>query len=115
MGVDKDMLLLLKSAWLGDGEPDLGERLIKSFLTMLLESGTVPARIICVNSGIFLSTEGSPVEEQLKQLVERGASVASCTTCLEYYKRRDKLVVGVATDMRDIVGAMLDHPKTLMP
>jgi len=115
VGVDKDMLLLLKSAWLGDGEPDLGERLIKSFLTMLLESGTVPARIICVNSGIFLSTEGSPVEEQLKQFVERGSTVASCTTCLEYYKRRDKLVVGTATDMRDIVGAMLDHPKTLMP
>jgi selenium metabolism protein YedF len=115
VGVDKDMLLLLKSAWLGDGEPDLGERLIKSFLTVLLESGTVPARIVCVNSGIFLSTEDSPVEDQLKQFVELGASVASCTTCLDYYKRRDKLVVGTATDMRDIVGAMLGHSKVLMP
>ncbi len=115
MGLDKNLLLLLKSAWLGDGEPDLGERLIKSFLTMLLESGTIPARIICVNSGIFLSTEGSPVEDLLKQFVDRGATVASCTTCLDYYKRKDKLVVGTATDMRDIVGAMLSHKKTLMP
>ncbi len=112
---DKDMLLLLKSNGMGDGEPDLGERLIKSFLTVLFDSGTIPARIICIGSGIFLSTQGSPVADILDKFERQGVSVASCTTCLEYYGRRDKIVVGAATDMNDIVGAMLSFKKVVSP
>lgn len=112
---DKDMLLLLKSTGLGDGEPDLGERLIKSFLTVLFDSGTIPARIICVSSGIFLSTQGSPVAAILEKFERQGVSVASCMTGLEYYRRRDKIVIGTATDMKDIVGAMVSFKKVVLP
>ena len=112
---DKDMLLLLKSTGMGDGEPELGERLIKSFLTVLFNSGTIPARIICVSSGIFLSTQGSPVTDIFEKFERQGASVASCTACLEYYGRRDKIVIGTATDMKDIVGAMLSFKKVVSP
>jgi selenium metabolism protein YedF len=113
--VDKDLLLLLTSSGLGEGEPDLGEKLLRAFLTQLLEHGSVPARIICINSGIFLTTEGSAVLDLMRQLEEQGSEVLSCGTCLDYYGRRDRLRVGSPTTMRDTVAAMLSFKRVLKP
>jgi selenium metabolism protein YedF len=113
MPVDSSMLLLIQSSILGDGEPDLGEKLLRAFLTQLLEAGSVPAQIICMNSGIFLTTEASPVEDLMKRFESCGSEILSCGTCLEYYKRADRLVVGKPTDMRDTVRALLTFKKIL--
>jgi selenium metabolism protein YedF len=113
--VDKDLLLLLTSSGLGEGEPDLGEKLLRAFLTQLLEHGSAPARIICINSGIFLTTEGSAVLDLMRQLEEQGSEVLSCGTCLDYYGRKDRLRVGSPTTMRDTVAAMLSFKRVLKP
>jgi selenium metabolism protein YedF len=115
MNLDDDLLLLCKSAGVGDGEPDLGEKLMKSFLTMLLESGRLPARCVFINSGIFLTTEGSPVLDLLQQYERAGSQIFSCGTCLEYYNRTEKLQIGQPTNMRDTVAAMLEYGKVLTP
>ena len=113
MTTDHGLLLLIESAGIGDGEPDLGEKLMKAFLSQLLESGTVPAEAIFMNSGIFLTTEGSPVTEQLRALEAAGCRISSCGTCLDYYDRRDKILVGQAGNMKETVRAMLDATKIL--
>jgi selenium metabolism protein YedF len=115
MKIDNNLLLVLKSSGLGDGEPDLGLKLMSSFLTMLTESKRIPAKIICLNSGIYLTTSGSPVETQMKQFEQAGAEVYSCGTCLDYYGRRDMLTIGYVTNMRDTVTAMLEFEKVLSP
>jgi len=115
MAVDGSLLLLIKSSLLGDGEPDLGEKLMRAFLTQLLESGSIPTRIICMNSGIFLTTTDSPVEDLLKQFESSGSEILSCGTCLAYFKRADHLVVGKPTNMRDTVQALLTFKKILQP
>ena len=113
MAVNQDLLLVLKSAGLGEGEPDLSEKLLKNFLLMLLESGQVPARLICMNTGIFLTTEGTPVREIFENLQRQGTVILSCMTCLDYYHRKDKLVVGQPTNMKETVKALLLFPKVL--
>ncbi len=115
MALDSSMLLVLKSSMLGDGEPDLGEKLMLAFLTQLLESGSVPARVICMNSGIFLTTEASPVLDLMKQFESQGSEILSCGTCLKYYGRTDRLIVGKPTNMRDTVQALLHFKKILQP
>lgn len=115
MKVDEDLLLLLKSSGIGEGEPDLGEKLMGSFLSVLYESGKIPAVILCMNSGVFLTTDGSSVVDVLRQFAEAGSEIASCGTCLEYYGRTDKLVVGRAGNMRETVNAMLEFKKVLAP
>jgi selenium metabolism protein YedF len=115
MPIKKDFLLVLKSSGLGDGEPDLGEKLIKAFLGSLNDSGTLPARIICLNSGIFLTTEGSQVIDILRKYEEQGSEILSCGTCLDYYGRKEKLLIGQATNMNETVAAMLDFKKILSP
>jgi len=115
MAVDRWLMLLIKSSMLGEGEPDLGEKLLRSFLTQLLESGSVPARIVCMNTGIFLTTEGSSMRDLMSRFEAQGSEILSCATCLEYYKRSDRLVVGKPTNMRDTVQALREFPKVLQP
>ena len=115
MHVDKDLLLLLKSSGLGDGEPDLGEKLLRAFLTQLLQSDSVSARVICMNSGIFLTTEGSPVLDLMRQFEKQGSEVLTCGTCLDDYDRKDRLQVGRPTNMRDTVESILTFGKVLQP
>ena len=58
MLLQKNFLLVLKSSTLGDGAVDLGETILGKFLTVLYESGNLPARIICMNNAIFLTSAG---------------------------------------------------------
>ena len=115
MKIDKDMLLMLKSSGLGDGEPDLGAKLMSSFLKVILESGSIPAKIICMGTGIFLTTEGSLVMDSLDKFANGGSEILSCGTCLEYYKRTDRLVVGAPTNMRNTVQSLLNFGRILQP
>lgn len=115
MALNNKLLLVLKSSMLGDGAVDLGEKLLSKFLNTLYESGNLPGRIICMNSAIFLTTEGSSSIEILKKFECDGAEVLSCSTCLEYYGRLDKLQVGKATNMNDSVAAMLSFEKVISP
>lgn len=113
MEVDRDLLLVCKSAGIGEGEPDLGEKLSKGFLGILLEKGRLPAKMIFMNSGIFLTTEGSPVLEILREFERGGSEILSCGTCLEYFDRKEKLRIGKPTNMRDTVTALLEFGKVL--
>ncbi len=115
MAVNRDFLLVLKSNGLGDGELDLGEKLMKTFLSVLYESGDYPARIICMNHGVFLTTDGSPVSDLMGRFEEQGTEILSCGTCLEYYGRSDRLVVGKPGNMKDTVNSMLNYERVVTP
>jgi len=112
---DENLLLILGSAGLGDGEPDLGEKLMRAFLSMLFESEKLPARIICMNSGVFITTEGSSVLDLLAKFEAEGCEILSCGTCLEYFERSEALRIGKPTTMRDTVASMLSFTRVLTP
>ena len=113
MPINVDLLLVLKSSTFGEGEIDLGETLMEKFLNTLLESGNLPARIICMNSAIFLTTAGSHFNDILSKFELEGTTILSCSTCLEYYNRADKLRVGKATTMKETVGSMLSFGRVI--
>ena len=115
VNVDSDLLMLLKSTGIGGGEPDLGEQLLRAFLSQLLEGDRLPARIVCLNTGIFLTTAGSVAGELLQQFEQRGSEILSCGTCLDYYGRKDRLRIGRPTNMKETVEAMLSFKTVLQP
>lgn len=113
MSADIGTIVIIKSPFVGDGEPDMGEALMASFLKVLAESGTPPSRIYCLASGVFLTTEGSTVADRLGQLAERGTEIYSCGTCLEYYGRKNKLIVGAPTTMKEMVAAQMTASRVI--
>ncbi len=87
---------------LGQGSPDLGEVLIKSLFTTLTAMTSPPVALLFLNTGVYLTCEGSPVQEQLEKLHAAGAAVLTCGTCLEYYHLKDKLLLGNISNMLEI-------------
>lgn len=108
-------LLYLNSDQMGTGDPELGRKLIKSFLGEVAKSDAKVDLIGCVNSGINLTTEGSPVLDSLKVLQEKGARIASCGTCLDHYKKRDQLKIGEIGTMDMTVKVMAEADKVIRP
>ena len=99
---DVRTVYLVTSSTLGQGAADLGETLMKSFLETLARRDTAPTAVIFLNTGVYLSTEGSPVLEALRRLAAGGAQVLSCGTCLEYYGLKGRLAAGRVTNMYEI-------------
>ncbi|MEW5920010.1 MAG: sulfurtransferase-like selenium metabolism protein YedF [Bacillota bacterium] len=106
-------VLLITSSSLGRGSEELGKILMRSFIFTLQEADTPPARIFFLNSGVFLTAQGSPVLEELQELADRGVEIFSCGTCLDYYQLKEKLQVGRITNMYDTVDAILASARCI--
>ena len=105
--------LLFLSDLLGEGDPALGRKLIQGFCFSLRQLELLPERLIFMNRGIFLSTEGSSCLEDLRALEAAGVEVLSCGTCLDYYGRREQLALGSVANMYEIVSHLMASPKVL--
>ncbi|MCL2707130.1 MAG: sulfurtransferase-like selenium metabolism protein YedF [Dehalococcoidia bacterium] len=98
---------------LGDGDERLGIILMKAFLNTLHDSEPKPEKVIFINDGVKLSTEGSEMLDSLEALTEDGVEIVSCGTCLTYYDILDKLKCGVVGNMYDIVNSLLEANKII--
>jgi selenium metabolism protein YedF len=79
---------------------------MKSFLGTLNELETELWRLIFVNSGVYLTIEGSETYQLLQELEKEGRSILVCGTCLDHFNLVKRHRVGEATNMLDIVTAM---------
>ncbi|MCL6478599.1 MAG: sulfurtransferase-like selenium metabolism protein YedF [Peptococcaceae bacterium] len=104
---------LITTNMLGQGSPDLGQVLIKSLMVTLSEMDRPPRALLFLNSGVFLTCQGSPVLEQLQTLSSRGTALISCGTCLEYYRLKDKLNAGRIGNMMEINGHLSESAKVI--
>lgn len=95
-----------KSDKLGKGEDELGNVLIKGFLHTLLELDPLPQKLIFMNSGVRIVTENEDAIESLKKLEDKGVTILSCGTCLDYYGLENKLDVGEISNMYEIVESL---------
>jgi len=115
--IDKDRLdeitYLVTSNLFGQGSADLGQALMKSLFVALSEQAVLPRALVFLNTGVYLSTEGSPVIEQLQAMMGKGSTVLSCGTCLEYYKLKEKLAVGRISNMYEIVEHLAGAGKVI--
>ena len=102
-GYKKNYVVAVSSDKMGEGSEELGKVLIKAFFFALTQQDELPGTIIFYNGGVKLSTEGSPVLEDLKNLAAQGVEVISCGTCLNFYQLSEKLAVGEVSNMYDIV------------
>ena len=107
--------LYLNSDKMGDGDPILGKKLMRIFLSELAKSSTKIDVIGCVNSGINLTTKGSDVIDSLKKFEEKDAIIATCVTCLDFHKRRDELIIGDIGTMDKTIEIMSQADKVIRP
>jgi selenium metabolism protein YedF len=100
-------VLLVTADRLGDGPEELGRLLMKNFLITLLDVAQLPDRILFLNTGVFLTTEGSEVLKALNELGNRGVEVLSCGVCLDYFHRKEQLAAGAVGNMFTIAESLM--------
>jgi selenium metabolism protein YedF len=106
-------VVFITSDVLGTGNDELGSILMKSFLNTLWEGDAEPTKIVFMNNGVKLTCEGSHVLDTLELLKEDGVVILTCATCLAYYEITDKLAIGNAGGMYEVVDALVKATKVL--
>jgi selenium metabolism protein YedF len=113
MAISKGLVTLVTSESLGMGDFDLGEALAIKFLQELVGAAVLPEKMLFLNSGVRLVTEGSPALPHLRKLEAAGVEIRACGTCLEWFGLTERVVVGKSTNMAGIVGEITAATKVV--
>ena len=108
-------VVVISSATMGEGDPELGRILMKGFLYALTQLDTLPKTLLFYNGGAFLTCEASASLEDLKSLEAQGVQILTCGTCLNHYGLTEKLKVGEVTNMYVIAETMAGASKIIKP
>ncbi|MBI9101290.1 MAG: sulfurtransferase-like selenium metabolism protein YedF [Spirochaetales bacterium] len=100
---------------MGQGSDELGEILIQAFCNTIKEIEPGPSALVFYNSGVFLAKEGSPVLESLKSLENSGVKILVCGTCSDYFAIKDKIGVGIISNMYDIMECLTGAGHIINP
>jgi hypothetical protein len=95
--------ILITRNGMGDAEAGLQQKLMNIYFTMLEENELLPGAICFYADGVKLVVEGSPVLDILRKLESKGVHLIVCSTCLQYYGLTEKVAVGIAGGMHDII------------
>lgn len=108
-------VLYLNSDQIGSGEPELGRRLLQLFLDRLVASEVKVDAVACLHRAVLLTTEDNPALASLRTLAERGALITSCGTCLEFFGRKEMLLVGAVGGMQQTVEIFAAADRLIAP
>ncbi len=111
--MNNQTVLLFTRNGLGEASAELQGKLAQKFLTLILESGLLPAKILFYTDGVRLACSGSPVLDPLKQLEAKGVELVLCKTCLDTFGLGEQVEAGIVGGMPDIIEAMTKAEKVI--
>ncbi len=92
-------VVAIASDKMGDGDDELGKKLLEGFIYSLTEQDVLPDVVLFYNSGVRMTTENQKSIDDLNRLRNLGTEILSCGLCLNYYHLTEKLGVGEVTNM----------------
>lgn len=111
--MNKSTVIVITRNGMGQAEPELAHKLVKTYLNLLDLDDRLPRAICFYTEGVRLTVDGSPVLEELKSLEKKGVELIVCTTCLNHYGILGELAVGTAGGMKEIVDLQDDAGKVI--
>lgn len=100
---------------MGRGNDELGSVLVRSFIHTVLQEKQKPDMMIFYNTGVYLTLKGSDTLEDLKEIASAGVEFLVCGTCLNFFEVKERLGVGIVSNMYDITGAMSRAGRLVIP
>jgi len=92
-------VLFMAKDVIGEGDPALGESLIKMYFYTLSQGNCLPKAILFMNNGVKLPTTNPQVIEHLRTIADKGCEILVCGACLDFYNLTDQLQVGSISNM----------------
>lgn len=109
----KDLTIAIGSDKMGQGDEELGNILMKSFIYTVKETTPYPRTISLFNSGVKLACIEGQILDDLKALEEAGVDIIVCGTCLDYYGIKEDIKVGEIANMYSIYESMKNANNTI--
>lgn len=113
--VNSDYVVCLKSNLMGEGDPELGKLLMKTFMENLKLQDLLPTHVVMYNSGVKLAMKESPVCSSLSELEELGCRIMLCGTCIDHYNLQYEIGVGMISNMVSITEIMVQTGHVVTP
>lgn len=110
---DSELVIAFGSNTMGQGDPDLGAMLLKSYIYSLTELDTPPEHLLFFNSGAFLTNQESSALKDLHVLEDKGTQISTCGACLDFYQIKKTLAIGEITNMYGITEVMAQAKKVI--
>jgi len=107
-------VVVFASDRMGDGDPALGDILMRAFFQSLVQMET-PQKMVFYNRGVFLTLDDSPVLPELKGLEDMGVKLLVCGACLDFYKVRERLAAGQVSNMFAILESQMEAGQIIRP
>jgi sulfur relay (sulfurtransferase) complex TusBCD TusD component (DsrE family) len=109
--LESNSVVLFTRFGIGEGPAELQQNLVTKYLSLLLETGFLPAKVLFYTDGVRLACTGSPVIEQLRALEKRNVELVLCKTCLDYFQITNDVQVGIVGGMGDILEVLQKASK----
>lgn len=110
-----NMVYIISSDSMGRGSEELGWGLLQTYVSTIEQVDPLPSHIILYNGGVRLAATANKGLEALQNLEEKGVTVWSCGTCLEFFHLEEECKVGSITNMYDIMNTMATAGKVVSP
>lgn len=110
-----DYVIAITSECMGQGDEELGRKLMKSFISIILYLDELPSALIFYNSGVKFTVKDSPVEEFLLELEKNNVEIIVCGTCADFYGLTDNIGIGTINDMLTITNRLIKAEKVIRP
>ncbi|MGL5787040.1 MAG: sulfurtransferase-like selenium metabolism protein YedF [Bacteroidales bacterium] len=94
-----NFVVVLKSEFMGEGDPQLGSLLMRAFINSLKEADQLPTSIILYNSGVKLAIDGSDTAASLAEMENQGVTIVCCGTCVDFYELKSVIKIGTISNM----------------
>jgi selenium metabolism protein YedF len=110
-----DYIIAITSDCMGQGDEELGKKLMKSFISIILYLDQLPSSVIFYNSGVKLTVKDSVAIEYLLELQKHNVEIIVCGTCVDFYDIGKQIGTGTINDMLTISNRLLKAEKVIRP
>lgn len=107
------IVVMITTDRMGNGDDELGLKLMINFVKTLKEMGSELWRLIFVNAGVKLTIADTETLKSLQELEKSGINIMVCGTCLDHFQLLEKKEVGQTTNMLDIIMALQFSDKVI--
>lgn len=105
-------VVIVNGEGMGRGDPDLGQRILKTFLG---KAGALQGldALVFYNAGVKALVEGSDLLQPLAALDGNGVDLIACGTCVDHFGLREQVRVGEVLGMDDILSRLSAAEKVI--
>ena len=106
-------VVVINNEGMGHGDPELGKKILRTFLTKAGAAFEQLEAVVFFNSGVRCLTKEADMLQPLSTLDHDGVDLIACGTCVDAFGLREQLGLGTIGSMDQILAEMNKAEKVI--